>query len=155
MALADETDPRTAVVNMLDDEATDSDYTEAGSKPGVIEAVEASPRKTKRTDRSDAIYVWQPADAGIEKMGAAGDERRETPVVQAEAWTTASAGQAEALREDIISITGSYSNDSMQNTQFVDVFPTTVTDFRHEHHRLQGGHYVEAVQVILRRKAVV
>lgn len=151
MALASETDPRRAVVNMLDDEATDSDY-DSGSKPSIIEVVEASTRKEKRTDRSDALYVWNPSDTPIEKFGAAGDERLETPVIQVDIQTHESDAHAYALREDVISIVGAYRNDSQQSTKFVDVYPITGTDARHHHNSLEGDGYIETVQIGFERK---
>lgn len=155
MALSDETDPREAVRLMLAADASDSDYVDAGSQPDTIEVVDASPRKTKRTDQRDAIYVWTPADYDVDKMGAAGSSYRTSPVVQCEAWSHRSAAQAEAIKTDIINIVAAFSNDSQSNTQFVDVFPLSVTDFRHEHADLQGSQFVESVQVRLRRLASV
>lgn len=151
MSLATETDAREAVRLMLDDNADNSDYDDAGTQPDTIEVVEASPRKQKHTYQADAIYVWQPADTDTGKMGAAGADRRSTPVVQIEAWTTESDAQAHALKEDVISIVGQYRNDSQTQTAFVDIYPTTVTDLRHEQRVLDGTHYIETVLVQLRR----
>ena len=153
MSLATETDAREAARLMLDDQATNTEYGAAGRKPDTIEVVEDSPRKTKRTTRADAIYLWTPADIATERMGADGADRRSRPTIQIEAWTTESAARAHALREDVISIVGSYRNDSQSQTAFVDVYPTTVSDLRHEQRTLQGSHYVETVLVQFRRKA--
>lgn len=151
MSLATETDAREAARLMLDDNAVGADYTNAGSKPDTIETVEDSPRKTKRVFAADAIYLWSPADTATEKMGAGGGDRRSRPVIQAEAWTKTSAAQAHALKEDIISIVGQYRNDSRVNTAFVDVYPTSVSDFRHEQRTLDGSHFVETVLFQFRR----
>lgn len=150
MSLATETDAREAIRLILDDNSTNADYSNAGSKPGTIEVVEASPRREKKTIRADALYIWKPADTAIERFGAGASQRRERPVVQVEAFAS-SASQAHALREDIISITGAYANDSQASTAFVDVFPISETDARHEAATWAGENYVEVVQVRLRR----
>lgn len=155
MSLATETDPRETVKLMLDDEAADSDYSNAGSKPGKIEVVEQSPRNTKENRSGDAIYIWSPADEDIGKFEADGSEKQETVVIQAEAWSMTSATQAENLSEDIQSIVGGYANDSKSNTQWVDVYPISGADHRNEKNPRSADHYIEVVQIQLMRTAAL
>lgn len=157
MALSSETDAREAVRNILDEDASGGDYSNRGSKPSDIEVVETSPRgQTKSSRRGDAIYVWKPSDSDLGKFGAAGDERRETAVVQVEAWVSATdntESDCHDLIEDILSIILDKANDSQSSTQFVDFEPIAETDFRHQQYTLQGNHYIQAVQVRCERIA--
>lgn len=155
MALSNEDDPREAIRLILDDNATNSDYSEAGTKPGTIEVVESSPQNIKQRRSGDAIYIWRPADDDIAKFGASGSDKRETAVVQAEAWSKTGSTRADDLAEDIQSITGGYANDSKSNTAWVDVYPVGETDHRHETGSRTADHYVAAVQIRLDRIASI
>lgn len=151
MTLANETDAREAIRLILDDNATDSDYSNAGSKPNTIEKVESSPQNQKRNRSGDQLYIWIPADTELGKFGADGATTDESVVVQVEAWTTTSDTQAKNLVDDVRNITGGYANDSKGSTAWVDIYPVGELDFRHEKNPRTGDDYVGGVQVGLER----
>lgn len=154
MSLSSETDARETIRLILGPNSTDSDY-DSGTKPSIIEAVEQSPQNTKQKQPSgtDAIYLWSPTETDIGKFASSGVDKRETAIVQAECWTKTSASHADALAEDVQTITGGYSNDVQRNSQWVDIYPAAESDLRSEKIPRNADHFITAVQIRLRRKA--
>ena len=149
MALSTETDPTQAVNDLLD--GTDAgDWSNAGAKPSDIERVEETERRVKEHRSGDAIYLFATLESDLAKIDPAGAEMDEVAVVTAQAWTTTSAAQAEALVRDLINIIAGKANDSNDTTAFVDWWPQTVEDFTGQKVARSGDHYVKAVQAQLR-----
>lgn len=150
MTLATETDPREVCRLILDtnEQASASDYTNAA--PTNVEVVEASTLNEKvtraRAAGEDALYIWRPADGSIEKFGVDGSTAIRRPAARVECYAPKD-GDVEALKEDVISIAAGYASDNKASTAFVDIWPESEVDTRHESNPQQGDAAIEAVVV--------
>lgn len=152
MSLATETDPVETVRLILDDETVAGDWSNAGEKPGLIDRSEDhEPSRKLNRDTQDALYIWSPVDGDLQKFGAGGDNIDQTETIQVEVWTPVSATKANQYVADIIDIVTDYTNDNATGTQWVDIWPTTVSDNTAQ--SFQGSHYVITVLVELRAMA--
>lgn len=157
MSLATTTDPVETIRLILDDQTTDadwsatSDWTGLGAKPADIERVEASDRNAKENRlQSDALYLWSPAEADLQKFSAAGDNSDDTEIVQVECWSPNSATTANNLAGDVADLVQDYTNDTETSTQWVDLWPERIADATGQTWARGRDHYIISVFVRLR-----
>ena len=149
MSITTSTDPRQTILDLLDN-TTDSDWTQAGSKPTILERQEEVSQSTKGNRRDDAVYCYQPTDETTSQFGYSYDRYQNSADVTADVWTPTSQSQARALAEDIQTILFQYVNDNKSATDWHRIRPVSVTDLRHEKIADQGDHYRVQVEVRLR-----
>lgn len=150
MALADETDPVQAMKDLLDASAA-GDWSNTGAKPSDIEKTETTERRIKEERSGDAVYLHSRLETDHRKAGADGSEADEVAVVTVECWSKTGAGQAEALKRDVLSIVADKANDSNSSTAWVDWWPNTSEDFRAQSAGARrADHYIETVSATLR-----
>lgn len=151
MPLADEEDPVQTLIELLDTNTSDSDWSNAGAKPSYIERTEETERRIKEERSGDAIYVQSRLETDHTKLGAAGDEADEVALVTAQCWSKTSAAQAENLKRDVLALVAAKANDSNDTTSWVDMWPDTSEDFRAQSKAARrADHYVETVTATLR-----
>jgi len=133
MSVSDTTDAVTTVKDILED-TTDSDWTNTGSKPPVIEYQWESTQneKLQRAHRQDAVYVWSPAEGSLEQFAARYQSYLDNQVVNVDPWTTEGHSRAASLSADIRDITNDYVLDNQSSTKWRDIRPETENDIRQE-----------------------
>lgn len=138
-------DPVAATIDILDGYTTWTNTT-----PEVYKQSEVSQQERKAAS-NPRIYVWSPADGGVENLGAEYSRTIDTDIVEASVWILDEAGQDKHLQckqyqKDIIAILEDYANDNYENTEFHNIRPTSKTDSRSESVARITDHLVSSVQ---------
>lgn len=142
MTLATEADPVETVRLALDDNTTNSDWSNAGAKPGTIEKIEATRLRTKMNRSSDALYLWSADTGDVVGHDANWTAYDESQFVSVSAMTKASDAQAHALTRDIREIIAStYATDNFSSSNWQYIRPITEDDLRHEKLPNRGDTY--------------
>lgn len=155
MSVTSETDPVAAVIDLL--EAAAAGDWPSSTPPDRIERGETSEPSEKLRDsrRSHvSMYVYSPVDGDLAKYDPAGDRVDQTEVVQVNVYT-ADAATANSYVSAAQSILAAYATDNAQQTEWVDVWPSSVTDNSVQAFQLAGGFAVVSLRVRLRRNATV
>lgn len=148
MSVSTSKDPIQTILDILDADTSDSDWT--NSKPSPIERYEASSFGIKDERQGDAVYLWQPGESPIDQQGANWDRYTETHFVQAECWTDVSATRANEMVRDVRSLVVAFATDNKSSTEWNEIAPDAEEDYRHESHgATRADHYVEAEVVRL------
>lgn len=151
MALASEEDPVETLIELLDTNTSDSDWSNAGSKPADIEKTQETERRIKEERSGDAIYIHSRLESDHNKIDPAGNEMDEVAVVTVECWSKTSDAQAENLKRDVLSLVSDKANDSNNSTSWTDMWPDTSEDYRAQSEDARrADHFVETVNTTLR-----
>ena len=148
MSLSTENDPVEATRLMLDNAAASK--WPSSTAPDRIEASEDSdPGEKESAQRRSqvSLYLAQDVDGDLTKQSAEGGIDR-THIVNVAIWTGDS-DTTFSYKRAVEDIATDYVNDNKTNTQFVDVFPVTITDDRAQNF-YASGFAIETVGVRLR-----
>lgn len=127
MSVTSATDPVTAVIDILDNEA--GNWTNAYGNPDRIERSENSDPGEKQRDArltDVSLYVHSPAEGTREKFSA-DDDAVQTEVVLVECYTNDD-GKSNDYISDVVSFTAQYATDNSDQTSWVTIWPESDND---------------------------
>lgn len=97
------------------------------------------------------LYVWQPTGASLERFSADGDLLVESPTVEIYVFTLSEA-DTRVLARDVIKYLSEFMSDNYQNSEYADIQPTAVEDFREQKMTAKTNHYVYTVECDIERE---
>lgn len=97
------------------------------------------------------LYIWQPTSAPLNRLTADNALLTEEPT--AEIWVySLSEADTKQLARDVIHYMSEFMSENYQNTEFADIVPSNVEDFREQKLQEQTNHFTYMVEVELSRE---
>jgi hypothetical protein len=149
LGTSNSTIPQNAIVELLETADTSVWSTD---DPNVFRWQERTENERGPGDgQPPELYVWQPTSAELTRISADNDLLQEEPTVEIYIYTL-SESDTTSLSRDVISYMSALMSDNYSNSEFADIVPTGVEDFREQKMRETTNHFVYSVEVSLERE---
>ena len=148
MSVTDNPNPVDAVVEIL--EATDTAEWQ-NTKPKIFRADESTPQG-RENETGDAIYVRSVQSLQLERFSADPQEQTEDGTVEVLVYSLSERRSREHAR-DIVGFFRDLLNDNYDQTDFLTVEPTQITDNRAAKAVRQTDHFIFIVEITTHRLA--
>lgn len=97
------------------------------------------------------LYTWQPTTASLERVSADNTLLTEEPTVEVYIYSLSESTTGQ-LSRDVINYLSEFMSDNYNNSEFADLQPTNVEDFREQKITQKTDQYVYTVECQIQRE---